>query len=273
MNTNRKKIQMPDLTPMDDLFFQKFMEEKDVVEEMLQTFLDRKDLKVKSVFPQKSLANLQGRSVRLDSLSEVLMNTKKVYVNIESQKTDNDDHFRRIRFHNSLITSNFALPNTKFAMIPDVICIYMTLFDPFRKNRSLYFIDRIVRGTNIIAENGIQEIYVNAAADDGTPVSRLMKVMSTTDGYSEEFPTVSAKKKQFKDSEKGENGMKPWYQDIMDEEFQQGYEKAKAEAAEEIRSANEEAKFANLKAEKALDENKRLRQIIEQIQTSSSLQQ
>ena len=75
----------------------------------------------------------------------------------------------------------------------------------FNQEKTVYHIDRVVRETGEVQDNGLQEIYVNTKIDDGTDISELMHIFTVTDAYNiEKFPRVSKRKKQFKESE-GDN--------------------------------------------------------------------
>ena len=59
--------------------------------------------------------------------------------------------------------------------------------------------------TGAVAENGLTEIYVNAAVDDGSDISKLMEIFTDNSKYDfEKFPKVSGRKQQFKIEEKGD---------------------------------------------------------------------
>jgi hypothetical protein len=284
MDIEAFKERLQRMTPMDDLFFGKLIEDKEAAEEILKTLLHTNALEVKSIFPQKTLLNLMGRSVRLDSLLEVILNGKTVYVNIESQKYKDNDPYRRLRFHHSHITASFSQKNTPFENLPDVICIYMTVSDRFHRNRSISNARFQFTDGDPEYPDGLMTSLVNAKIDDGTPVSRLMKVMSTADHYSDEFPAVSARKKLLKDTQKGVHGMRPWYQDFFDEEYQKGLEKGiqegrekeQALSAEKIKLMDEELKKMkeeNQKLNKALEENQKLNKALADLILSNQAQQ
>ncbi len=65
------------LNIIDDTFFQKMTEDIGFCEEMISTILEQK-VTVKSVVPQNSIKNLQGRSVVLDALCMM----KYTYLNL-----------------------------------------------------------------------------------------------------------------------------------------------------------------------------------------------
>ena len=68
---------------------------------------------------------------------------------------------------------------------------------------ALYHIDRVVRETGKVVDNGFQEIYVNAMIKDGSEVSELMKIFVDDDVYNNKFPKTSEGKHRYKETEGG----------------------------------------------------------------------
>lgn len=89
---------------------------------------------VKNLIPQNSIKNLQGRSVVLDALC-ILENGKEC--NVEVQKSNDDNHEKRVRYNTSCITANITEPGTKFELVPDVISIFISKFDIFGEGKSI----------------------------------------------------------------------------------------------------------------------------------------
>lgn len=163
MTKNKIEEIVLSLNVIDDTLFQKMAEDKDFCEEMLSTILQQKVM-IESVIPQNSIKNLQGRSVILDALC-VLEDGKRC--NIEVQKANDDNHQKRVRYNTSCITANITNPGIKFEKVPNVIGIFISKFDMFKKGKTIYHIDRTVRETGDVTDNGLQEIYVNTKIDDG----------------------------------------------------------------------------------------------------------
>ena len=106
------------------------------------------------------------------------------------------------------VTANITEPGTKFEKVPDVIGIYISKFDMFKSGKTVYHIDRVIRETGEVQDNGLQEIYVNTRIDDGSDIAELMRIFKENDAYDfEKFPKVSGRKKQFKESEGGDGTM------------------------------------------------------------------
>ena len=151
------------LRPIDDPMFRVMALSKAFCEEVLRVLLEDKGLKVVKSTPQAAVTNLRGRSVVLDALCE-LSNGR--LVNVEVQRSEYEDHQRRVRYYASLVTADRTLPGGRFRDVPDVCVVLVGEFDLFGAARSLYHVDRVVRETGRIAENGLCEVYVNALARD-----------------------------------------------------------------------------------------------------------
>lgn len=175
------------LVPMDDVLFQKICEDKAVCQEMITAILGQK-LTVEEVIPQDAMMNLQGRSVRLDCLCKL---PDGVFVNVEVQKSDDDDHEARVWYNASVITANETPKSVKFRDVARVIVIFITRFDIFKGNLPIYHIDRVVRELNQLRNGKFSEIYVNAAAknhdtDLNRSVSDLMDLFTDRETYNYE---------------------------------------------------------------------------------------
>ena len=198
-----KKV-IEQLNIIDDTVFEKMAEDIGFCEETISTILERK-VKVLKVISQNSIKNLQGRSVVLDALCEF---TNGERCNVEVQKENDDDHQRRVRYNTSCITANITDPGTKFENVPTVYGIFISKFDIFKENKTVYHVDRIVRGSGTVLDNGLYEIYVNTKIDDGSDIAQLMKIYKEQNTYDfERFPNVSKRKKQFLKSEEVQGNM------------------------------------------------------------------
>ena len=101
---------------------------------------------------------MQGRSVILDAKCVKGDGTQ---IDIEVQKADDDDHQRRVRYNGAVLTTNIANPGIRFKNVPNVCMVFISRFDIFRGNFPLYHVDRRVRETGTVVNNGFEEVYVN----------------------------------------------------------------------------------------------------------------
>jgi hypothetical protein len=201
VETIEQKIQkVQDFRPIDDVFFEVLAKDKGVCEEILRTILEDKELVVCDVIVQSSERNLYGRSVRLDALCILGTGDR---VNIEVQRSDKDDHLRRARFNSASITVKDSEAGEQFQDVVDVYVVYISQFDFLGGNSPIYHIDKVVRETGELVEDGSYEIFVNTAVKDGSEVSELMSCFLETNISNPRFPKFSNRVKELKTTESG----------------------------------------------------------------------
>jgi hypothetical protein len=220
----QKKAKVARFNVMDDVFFQKMVEDSDVLEEILQIILEDKHLKVikSSVKPQESLKNLQGKSVILDVLCKL---SDDRYINTEVQKSDDTNHAKRVRYNASLLTANTTEIGEDYLFVPDVVVVFISNFDIFEKGRTIYHAKNTIIETGEFVENGLSEVYVNTKVDDGTEIAQLMQYFKKSVGYNPICPKLSNRVKLFKEYEEGVDSMCT----IMEEERLAGREEGRRE--------------------------------------------
>lgn len=204
--SNKAKIRKEarKLNPIDDLMFRKMAEDKEFCQEILRVILGDDRLIVLEAVPQWIGVNLQGRSVILDARC---IKGNGTQVDIEVQKADDDDHQRRVRYNGAILTTNVTDPGIKFEKVPDVCVVFISKFDIFEGNFPLYHVDRVVRETGKIVNNGFEEVYVNTKIKDDSEVAELMEVFVDDNVYNSKFPKTSEMKHRYKETEGGLNVM------------------------------------------------------------------
>ena len=219
------------LNPIDDLMFRKMAEHKEFCEEILRVILDDYELVVTDNMQQFDLKNLQGRSVVLDAKC---ITGDGRYINIEVQKANDDNHLKRVRYNASVLTANVTETGKQFEFVPDICIIFISAFDLFKGNLPLYHVKKVVVETEQIIDDGLTEIYVNAAVDDGSKLAKLMKVFTKNDVYDEaDFPVTSEIKARFKKDEGGTVKMDATLQKWMQESEEIGEKRGEKRGREE----------------------------------------
>ena len=242
--TRKKTVEeiVASLNIIDDTLFQKMAEDTGFCEELLTTVLQQKVI-VEKVIPQNSIKNLQGRSVVLDALC-VLEDGKRC--NVEVQKANDDNHEKRVRYNTSCITANITDPGTRFEMVPNVIGIFISKFDMFKKGKTIYHVDRTVRETGDVVDNGLQEIYVNTKIDDGSDLAELMKIYKERSVFDyQKFPKTSKRKGQFIRNEGGKREMCELVENYARQVAEEEAAKAAVEAARKAEEATAKSLFEN----------------------------
>lgn len=223
--SNKAKIreEAKKLNPIDDIMFRKMAEEPSFCEEILRVIMNDSELIVFESHTQWTGQNLQGRSVILDAKCK-LSNDK--IVNIEVQKANDDNHQKRVRYNGAILTTNITDTGLKFEKIPDVCVVFISKFDAFNSGHALYNIDRIVRQTGEVVNNGFEEIYVSACVRDGSNVSELMEIFTSDDSYNvDKYPVTSNIKKRYKQTEEGQATMCEIMEKIAKEEREEERER------------------------------------------------
>lgn len=196
----QKQERIRDLRPIDDVFFEVLARNVSVCQEMLRTILEDDSLVVTSVITQSDERNLYGRSVRLDALCTLGNGTK---VNVEVQRSDNDNHLKRARFNASSITVRESETGTKFEEVLELYIVYISEFDFLKGDKTIYHVEKVLRETGQVIDDGLHEIFVNTAVDDGTEIAELMSCFTKKEVKNARFPMLSSEVRRLKESEGG----------------------------------------------------------------------
>lgn len=116
---------------------------------------------------------------------------------------DQDDHRKRVRYYQSNIDISYLDKGRKYEELPEVYLIYMTKFELFKLGQTKYTIHRSIAGTDVVLDNGVHELYINAANDDGSTVAALMEFFTETKTREQQFPELSDRIQYLKEDRKG----------------------------------------------------------------------
>lgn len=192
------------LNVIDDVFFHKVAEDKDVCEEILRIILQKPELKVIDAQTQRFLRNIGAHSVILDLLCEDENGNR---INVEMQKTDDDDHVKRVRFNSSNIDTTFTEKGLDYKDFPDIYIIFISKFDMFQKGKTIYHLETVIRETGTSVDDGTHRIFVNCAINDGSDIAELMQYFKNSTGKNNKFPRLSNRVYYFKESKEGADAM------------------------------------------------------------------
>ena len=192
------------LRAIDDIMFRKLCENIAFVEEILRVILEDDKITVVEVIPQDSIQNLRGRSVVLDAYCKLGNGS---YCNVEVQRSDSNDHFRRVRYHAACITANVVDPGERFEQVDDLVVVYISEFDPFDEGRTVYHVRNMVEETGRAVLDGLREIYVNTKYNDGSEIAELMQCFLEPVVTNPKFPTLAKELQAEKGNVKGDESM------------------------------------------------------------------
>lgn len=174
------------LNVIDDVFFHKIAEDRAVCEEILRILLQKPKLKVIDAQTQRFLRNIGAHSVILDLLCE---DEDGARINVEMQKTDDDDHVKRVRFNSSNIDTTFTEKGLDYKDFPDIYVIFISKFDMFQEGKTIYHLETIIKETGTSVNDGIHRIFVNCAVNDGSDIAELMQYFKNSTGKNKNSPS------------------------------------------------------------------------------------
>ncbi len=88
------------------------------------------------------------------------IDTEKANYDVEmQQQKDGVDHQRRVRYNASNMDTYIADKGIKFEQVPDAYVIYISRNDFFEEGKTIYHVDRVLRETGKVVDNGFYEIY------------------------------------------------------------------------------------------------------------------
>ena len=189
----------------DDLMSRVFDKNIEATELLLRIILERK-IKVISVIGQEEMksAAVGGRNITLDvhALDE---NGEKM--DIEVQGNSEGAHIRRARYHSSVLDSRMLKEGQEFKEIKDSYVIFIYKRDKFQEGLPLYHIDRYVRETGKLFEDGSHIIYVNGNYKGDDEIGYLMQDFHQTDPDNMHYKELSQGVRHFKEVEEGRDTM------------------------------------------------------------------
>lgn len=59
--------------------------------------------------------------------------------------------------------------------------VYISQFDIFKQGRTIYHVDKVIRETGTVVDDGLKEVFVNTAVNDGSTISELMSCFLAKD--------------------------------------------------------------------------------------------
>ena len=229
----------------DDLMSRVFDKNIEATELLLRIILERK-IKVISVIGQEEMksAAVGGRNITLDvhALDE---NGEKM--DIEVQGNSEGAHIRRARYHSSVLDSRMLKEGQEFKEIKDSYVIFIYKCDKFQEGLPLYHIDRYVRETGILFEDGSHIIYVNGNYKGDDEIGYLMQDFHQTDPDNMHHKELSQGVRHFKEVEEGRDTMCEAVQEYA-KEYANEY--ANEKQAANVKNLMESAGFT---MERALD--------------------
>lgn len=192
---------------MDDDFFSEALDGKiEAVEYILQTVLERDDLKVVETKAQVEYKSATKHSICLDIKA---VDRNEEHFDIEIQRADAGTGPRRARFHGSMIDRELLDKGRDFEELPESFIIFITEDDKYDEGVPVYHIERkIEEKGNALFADGLHILYVNGEYQDvETPIGRLMHDFYCTRSEDMYSKILADEVKYLKETEGGRDRM------------------------------------------------------------------
>ena len=195
-----------ELTLFDDDLMSRVFDKNIKATELLLRIILGKKVKVISVTGQNEMKNHQvgGRNITLDVDA---MDENGEEIDIEVQGNSEGAHVRRARYHSSMVDSRMLKEGQAFRELKDSYVIFIYKHDKFKKGLPVYHIDRYVRETGEIFEDGSHIVYVNGNYKGDDEIGQLMNDFHQTDPDNMHYEELAQGVKHFKEVEEGRDTM------------------------------------------------------------------
>ena len=224
----RYKEKIKHFTIMNDIFMRNVLKELSCTEYILQVIMNKKELKVIDQTLQKDYKNLQGRSAILDCVAKDAENN---FFNVEIQGENDGASPKRARYHCGLLDMNLLNPGDLFDNLPETYVIFITKNDVLGYNQPISHIQRRIKETEDIFQDGQHILYVNSKKQDDTEFGRLMHDLHCKEADKMYSNVLSARVQQLKETTEGVDQMCQELEEIYNEGEQSGELKKARETA------------------------------------------
>lgn len=219
----QQKEKIARLNLIDDGFFQKVMQNKEVCEEVLRVLLQMPDLKVISNQIERTIPILTAKSVRLDLICK---DENGNIINVEVQKANDTNHQKRVRYNMACLDTLSVEKGLNYHELPDLYVVFISAFDMFDEQETVYHVQRTIKKSGTYIENGTHEIYVNTKIDDGSDIARLMQYFKHSTGMHPLFQKLSSQVYYYKETPKGVHDMVDVWEEYANERAAEELKKA-----------------------------------------------
>lgn len=238
-NNPRYLEKIAGLRLMDDDFFSEALDEKIApVEYILNTILERDDIRVQQTEAQVEYKSATKRSIKLDIRA---VDAEGRVMDIEVQRAEKGASVRRARFHSSVIDRTLLEKGEDFEKLVDTYVIFITENDRFGAGLPLYHVERkITELKNAEFRDGAHIIYVNGEFRDlEHPVGRLMHDMNCTDANEMLNPLLAEEVRYLKETNGGRTQMCRAFEEVAYEAAKEAEDKTKRETALNLIALNQ----------------------------------
>ena len=225
---DRYRETIKNLTVMSDILARNVFKDKKACEYVLRIILGDNELTVTETYPQMDFKNMHGRSVVLDCVAKD--GSGRIF-NVEIQQDNEGAHPKRARYHLGMLDSNVLDAGKYFDKLPETYVIFITLNDTLGCGLPIAHIDRIIRESGQIFDDGEHFIYVDSSKDDGGNLGKLMHDFRCKEAKDMQAGALADRVRELKETEKGVEHMCKEMEELRQEGVEEGRLEEKRENA------------------------------------------
>ncbi len=203
-----------EFTLMDDIFMSQVLSHPDACQHVLRIILQEPGLIVHDVTTQKTIPQLYGKSSRLDVTAET---PDRRIINVEVQQQPEKYCGKRLRFYTGTMVTHLLQRGIDYDELPDQIMIYIGDTDIWGHGRTIYEFQMTEIHVAFQIGDGLREIFVNTAVNDGSAIAQLMQYFTTADPNDMTQGALSKQVNFYKVKQEGLRFMRSLSQQIYDE--------------------------------------------------------
>ena len=162
---------------LSNVFMRVAFRDKRACQYVLRVLTGIPDLIVKEVRTEYRVSKINSHDVVLDVLADD--GNGQLY-NIEIQRADTVDHAKCVRLYGAMIGGEYLAKGKTYADLPDLFIIYISETDIWKAGYTTYLVEKRFKNTDILYDDGLHIMYVNAAVNDGTKTAKLMQYFKVT---------------------------------------------------------------------------------------------
>ena len=199
-NEEKLKKLIQSQIPLSNDVFMVFAKSKKFCQEFLRVILQDKKIIVLENDVQKYLPNAFSKNIVLDMLCKL---GNDDIVNVEIQLTKEKGHARRVFTYTSKIKSYLTEKGKKYKDLKDIIVIYLTKEDIFKKGSTVYEVEMSIisdQGERISKwDAGLKVYYVNTKGLTNKNINEYLKLLTDKTTVNKKYKeTTSIKQEIFK---------------------------------------------------------------------------
>ena len=232
--------------PLNNDVFMIFAKNKEFCQEFLRVVLQDERLIVIENDIQKYLPTAFSKTVVIDMLCK--LGDDRI-VNVEIQLTDEESHAKRILHYASKIKSYTTSKGTNYKDIKDLIIVYLTLNDIFKKGSTVYeVVMNVVSDQKEVVrawDAGLKVYYVNTKGLTNKSINEYLKLLTDKTTLNSKYNVTSDIKNEI--FKTGGNNMSKEMMELLDEIREDSKAEGREEGREEgIEQGREEGKLSVL---------------------------